>query len=369
MKKIFAVCFVFLSCSLIFSQNIRKPDYIRNDKKILMEATVEFDKLDFGSSLKYVEEAKEQRRKQIDWEYQTLQTSFKSFDVKKAGDSLDNIIPVLIERQDYDSLEIIKRYLSSSANEVILNSKTNLLGYLKKIRPFPEADKLAGDIYKLEGEYDLALRYYTEALKNSDILDIPDEKYDILYEMADISYTLKDEERYEKDLLLIVAQDKAYKDESLVKAMTNTIESTKIDCVEKFFKLYRSNNYNVLTAYSNLAEYYENKNEMKKALTCGALCALTGFSKIFNVVSKRNPDFVYTNVESLILEANHYSDIVEWGIDNNVWKGFNVFAELAYKSTNPIFAVQLYSILKDCSPEDYWREKAEIRLKEITLKD
>ena len=37
------------------------------------------------------------------------------------------------------------------------------------------------EIYRLEGEFELAKQFYIEAWKNSDKLDIPMEKYDILY--------------------------------------------------------------------------------------------------------------------------------------------------------------------------------------------
>ena len=360
------ILFCFVSfCS--YSQIIQKPDYIRNDKRILLEALTEYESNNFGTSLKLVEEAKEQRRQQSDWEYTTLQNSFKSFDVKKAGDNLNDITAVLLERQDYEAIELIKKYSVSRGADEIAGSKKNLLAYIKKNRQYPEADKLAGDIYKIEGEYELANKYYTEALKNAQILDVPDEKFDILYELADISYTLNNDDDYEKELLLIVAQDDSFKDESLINAMKSTIASVKPDCVEKFFKLYRSNNYRVLTAYANLSQFYETKNKMDKALICSSLCALTGFTKIFDVVSKRNPNFEYDGLYSLLQEASCYEDIVNWGINNNVWKGFHVFAENAYKTTNPIFAVQLFTVLANCSPEEYWRNRAELRLKEITL--
>ena len=67
-------------------------------------------------------------------------------------------------------------------------------------------------------------------------------------------------------------------------------------------------------------------------------------------------------------EASTYTDIVDWGVDNNVWKGFNFFAEECFRNECSVFAVKLYSVLKDCSPENYWKAEAAIRLDAITGK-
>lgn len=369
MKKFFVFVQVFIVFSnLLIAEIIKKPDYVRNDVRILSEAQINFDDQDFGSALRLIEEAKQARRKQIQWEIFTLQNSFKSPDVKIVGDNLKDIKVVLQEREDFEALKLIRKYELLPRAEID-NSKDKLLNYVSSITSFPEADHLAGDIYCLEGEYEIASIFYNDALKNSSILDVPDEKIDILYGLAEISYTLKDFDKYEKDLLLIVSQDENYKNKSLVNAMNSTISSTKLDCVKKFFNLYRTSNFRLISAYSKLSKFYEMNGALDKALNSSAFCVLTGFTRIVEVIKKRNPDFVYKDLASLLDQACLYEDIVEWGIENEVWKGYNIFADLVYKNTNPIFAVQLYRILSEHSPERYWQEEAKEKLKIISAED
>ena len=159
-----------------------------------------------------------------------------------------------------------------------------------------------------------------------------------------------------------------YKNETLLDAMMNTIKSPKPDCMDKFFSLYRADNYRLLKAYYELAEYYSSAGEKQKTLKTAALCALTGFSRIYSIVLTRNPEFIFTGLASLLKEASTYTDIVDWGVDNNVWKGFNFFAEECFRNECSVFAVKLYSVLKDCSPENYWKAEAAIRLDAITGK-
>ena len=42
------------------------------------------------------------------------------------------------------------------------------------------------------------------------------------------------------------------------------------------------------------------------------------FTKILNIVTKRNPVFEYKDLKSLLDEVSKYSDIVQWGIDNSL---------------------------------------------------
>lgn len=367
MKKTFLFIFISLfEFFCIFSETIAKPDYIIDDKRIFLDAQIAFDRQDYGLALKLVERAKAARKQKVKWEVYTLENSLKPAEVKRAGDFIPDILPVLSERQDYDALEIFSRYEKLYTMDFFENSAKKLIAFIKNRTEFPEADYLSGCVYQLEGEYSVAEQLFLKAFEFSSILDVPDEKYDILYSLADISFTKKNFEKYEEYLVLIISQDKAFKNNRLIDAMKSTIRSVKSDCMEKFFLMYRTENFRLLNAYFLLSEYYQEKNEKDRALTTAALGALTGFSKVYDVVSKRNPEFEYAGLSSLFIEACKYTDIVEWGIKNNVWKGFNDFAENTFKNECPVFAVKLYTILKEHSPEEYWRAEASVRLDVIT---
>lgn len=365
MKK-FLIC-ILISFLPLFSQTLKEPDYIYNDQRIFNDAEIAYENNDFSLALKLAEKAIETRKNRIDWEVFTLENSFKPAEVKYVGDFLSLSKNVLSERQDYDSLAIINRYEKKYGTQAFDDSKIKLIDFIKSKRPFPEADVLCANIYKLEGEYVLATSFYEKAFENASVLDIPDEKYSILYSLAEISSIQKKYDDYEKYLLLIVAQDSLYKDSAFIRAMNKTISSAKSNALEKFFSLYRAENFSLLKAYMDLAAYYDSKNIPEKALNCSALCALTGFTKIYEVIKKRNPEFEYSGLASVLKEVVLYQDIIDWGINNKVWQGFNEFAALAQRNNNPVFAVQLYSILKNYSPEEYWKNDAEIQFSRITL--
>ncbi|MGP1457955.1 MAG: hypothetical protein ACTTKL_01405 [Treponema sp.] len=364
MKKIFVLSLcLFLSAEV----SVQASGKFRDFQKLYFEAQIAFDAQDFGQALKLIELSKKARKERVDWELMTLKNSFKPAEVKYAGDSLVTIKSVLWGKQDYDAINIIDSYLRFYGTERFEDSARKLLAFIETQYPYPEADFMAGRIYRLEGEYAFAHKFYSQAYKDAAVLDVPDEKYDILYALADNARVQKKYEDYEKYLLLAVGLGDDYKNNTLLEAMVNTIQSPRADCMDKFFMLYRADNFRLLKAYYELAEYYSRAGDRLKTLRTAALCSLTGFSKVYSIVQMRNPQFVFTDIRALLKEAASYDDIVDWGVDNNVWKGFNFFAEECFKNGCPVFAVKLYSVLKDYSPESYWKEEAAVRLAAISV--
>lgn len=366
MKKnifVFALILVFSICS---AQNLKKPDYIHSYERIIEDAQIAFDDKNYGDSLTLAEKAKNERKLKSEYEVFVLENAFKPAEVKKQGNSISESLKILQERENYEAINIIERNFIKYGKERFNDSKSVLIEFLRNNVSFPEADFLIGKIYCLEGEYEIAYKYFFQAYENSANLDVPDEKYSILYKLADVSKILNKDDKYEEFLLLILSQSSEFKDESLKKSMLRTVASTKTDCLEKFFTLYRASNYSLLKAYFSLSNFYIGQNEKEKALVTCQFGVITAYSKIVDVLKKRNADFEVTDIVSVFKEIALYPDIIQWGIENNVWEGFYNLADLTYANNDLIFCIQLFNVLKDNEPERYWKNKAAVRLDEIT---
>ena len=360
MKK--SVCFLLsIFCfSLIFCAE-RKS--IENESiKAYRNALTAFDDMDYGKALKYSEDAILFRRQQIDNELEKLKKSLSSKRVHSAGDSISAIVDVLNERNENESAAIINSYLKKKGEAYFDNSMQKLMNYMASAKVFPEAQKIIGDVYKLEGEYQFAEEYYSLALKNADVLDIPDEKYEILYMLADISRLKGDSAKMETRLLNILSDDLYFKDKALTDAMLNTLRSGKQGTVEKLFMLYRANSFISIDAYNQLARYYYDNDRKEKALQFAALSAVTTFSKIIDVIKSRNSEYEYTNLSTFFQEAVFYADLVEWGSKNHAWESFNILAKYAAEMGYKAFAKELLKVLAQFSPEQYWQRDAVLQL-------
>ena len=364
MKK--SVCFLLsIFCfSLIFCAE-RKS--IENESiKAYRNALTAFDDMDYGKALKYSEDAILFRRQQIDNELEKLKKSLSSKRVHSAGDSISAIVDVLNERNENESAAIINSYLKKKGEAYFDNSMQKLMNYMASAKVFPEAQKIIGDVYKLEGEYQFAEEYYSLALKNADVLDIPDEKYEILYMLADISRLEGDLPKMEIRLMNILAEDKTYKDAALKRSMIGTISANKNDSMTKFFNLYRANSYNCIDAYNQLAEYYHEANRNDKALEFAALAAITSLTRINEILISRNSIYEYENIEGFMQEASYYQDIIEWGNKNSAWKSFNILANYSTEAGYKNFSKALLRVIARYTPETYWQRDAVLQLEHMT---
>ena len=360
-KKIIINCVLFFLIAGLFSQTNLNEESIKNYRLALDS----FDDKNYGDALKYSEFAILYRKQLIEKQIESLKTSLTSRQVQTAGDEIDSILEILTKRKENVSVEIINYYLKRKGIEYFDNSMQNLLTYLQESLLFPEAQKLIGDIYRLEGEYDFAETYYLLALENAAVLDIPEQKYEILYLLAEISRLKNDYDKMEVRLLNLLIEDKNFRDKNLISSMIRTIKSDKKGTMEKFFTLYRADSYIFIDAYNQLAEYYYKNQEYSKALEFACLSAITSFSKITEILEERNLDYECSTFAKFLQEASFYDDVVEWGITSSAWKSFNILAKYAKDNECKTFARELLVSLAQFSPVLYWQKDAVLLLEEM----
>ncbi len=335
-----------------------------NSKSIISyrNAKVAYENKEYGKAIKYAEDAIVYKKEQLKADYETISQSIAAREVKKAGDNITNIIPVLTERDEYDVINLINAYNSKG---IFDNSISKVLEYIKSNEEYPEALKLIGDIYKIEGEYNFAEQYYLKALENAAVLDIPDERYEIIYLLADLSRLCGEYDKMEIRLLNIIGKEQNERNQLLAKSMRKTVSKNNSDAIEKFFTMYRAQDYFCLKAFYELAQYYLSINEYDKAFTYSSIAVITGFTKVYNVISKRDIDFEYTNITDFLDIIPYHNDIVSWGSDNDVWRSFNLFCDVCSRIGYDKFSYQFLSILAFHSPQKYWQQDAVLKLDKL----
>ena len=356
----------FLLTAITFGLFAAEKTSVSDDSITAYRNAIEaMDAQDYGKALKYSEDAILYRKQRIENQINQLKNSLSAKRVQAAGDHIDSVLSVLDNRKEYETASIINYYIKKKGSDYFDNSVTNLLKYLNNSKDFPEAHKIIGDIYKLEGEYTYAEEYYLMALDKADVLDIPDEKYEILYMLADISRLEGDYPKMEVRLMNILAEDKNFKDAALKRAMIGTISANKKDSMEKFFNLYRADSYNCISAYNQLAEYYHDENRLDKALEFAALASITSFTRIIEILYSRNSIYEYTNLESFMQEASFYDDVIEWGSRNSAWKSFNILATYSTEAGYKTFSSTLLRVIARYTPETYWQKDAVLQLENM----
>ncbi|MBR6153710.1 MAG: hypothetical protein IKQ43_04680 [Treponema sp.] len=365
---------VFLAGGMLplFSQTslvVRKPtgdDYWY----ILKEAQDAYDFGDYGNSIALAEKAKAKRKDQIKWEQYTLDQSQRLVQIRNAGDELKNVTKAMADAKQKNALAIVNSYLETYGKERFRGSFSALLKFINQNNSYPEADYLIGRVYKIEGEASLATVYLKRAYEASDLLSVPAVRYDILYDLADLSEHNDD---YEKYLMDVLADDTMFTKTTFMNSMEKVIAGKDKASVERFFMLYRNESAYSLEALRKLASYYEelaNKAQdqatartyMSKSLKCTALGTIVAVTRIQETLEDRQTEYKYTTLSDLMKTASIYPDIVNWGNEKVVWEMFYNLADTAQRMGYSMFSYELFTILSKSIPEPYWADRAALRL-------
>ena len=356
----------------VFAQDLQRPEHETLAWKVLQNAQLAYEQGDLGEAIRIADSAKQRRKGEVEWSLSVLNQALAPAAIQKLGDNIDIIMNALEERNAEDALSIMHHVMIKYPADSINNSVSELIKKLSLYIEYPEADFLLGKLYTFEGEYTIADKYLTNSWLHADILDIPNQKFDILYQMASLAKLQKNDEKYEKSLLLIIADDKYIKpdgtDDIFIKAVKQSIarDDTTID---KLFTLYRSKAYTSLNAYYLLAEYYAAKGNADKALSMSTLANLIAFTRLYEAVVARNMEYKFEKPQNALNKPNsaflayletvgEYYDISEWGAKNGIWKGYFNYAKILHNAGRYELAEELFSCLSQYCPEDFWKNMA-----------
>lgn len=368
MKKsiyVLALLLSLIAAIPCFAQGIDRPDPEDYDWRMMLLAQRAYERSEYGDALAYAQKAKDIRRRVNEWELNTLQTALTPAEVRREGNAVLDVLPVLRERETLEAVKIIEELIAKKSYEFFHGSIKNIIDYMKSSDVYPEADFLIGKIYQMEGEYELAKKFYTDAWLCREFLDIPDVRYDILYQSADLAKFQGNYDEYEKFLVTIISEDSFYKNDSLKRSMLRTIASkdnkTKIGAnnVERFFTMYRAYNIKCIPAYFQLAGYYAERNNNDKALLSVALGSLTVFTRMYDMIKKESIEYEYTDfITFLEKDLTARPDVADWAVEQTFWDGLLLFADIAVKNGCSKFANELLPIIGKTAPQTYWRSAA-----------
>ena len=359
LKSVFI--FVFILCTF-FAYSFSYDDAWKS----LDTARLKFEEGDIGQALKYAENAKEIRKNESTAALTSLENALKPLAVQEVGDLIPDVEEILTERMENDALKYIHKLTDLYGNSYFNNSVTKIKNFYQDRAAYPEADYLIAKIYMQEGEYSSAADYYEKALANKDVLDVPDEKYDIMYDAAELARIRKDEVKFQNYLNQILKDNDRFSDgekyTAYLKAIVRYSISGQADSIDKLFLLYRSNHYKSLNALLKLTEYYISNNEYERAYYTCILSVLTSFTRIYEIITARNQKYTYTTLDLFFKEALKYRDVKEWMNKNSVWRGFYNFGVLlSYDNYSPYediwlqankpLAEQLFEVIKNSCPD------------------
>ncbi len=359
MKRIILSVFFLLTFSSLFSQVVpKKPESSEFSWRILQDAQFAYDNGDIAMAMNLSNKAKANRVAESDYEVYILDVALSPLAVRRAGDDFDSVLAVLKERDQIEAISIINRYLELYGAKFFDYSVHKMEDWVKEKRVYPEADFLIGRIYRLEGEYKTALDFYEKARLESSFLDIPDQLYDILYEMADLMKHKGKAEEYKQALLLILDKDPNYKDLVLRRAMIKIIDANKASNVDRFFDLFRVSSPKTLIALYNISVIFEEEGETENSLFTSALGCVESLSHILNSISGRDSSYEFTTLADFFKKISEYEDISMWCEQNHFWDNLIAFCKKVSARGDVVYANATLEVIAKYSNDPYARAAA-----------
>lgn len=355
-KYLTGICFICLLCTIKITAD--SYQWFHDSSRLFDDAYFEFDNGNYGIALRLAEEAKNTRNNEVNAALNMIGDAMRPLAVQNAGDSINEVIAVLKQRDVYEVVEMINYLVTLKGEDYFDDSIAAVNSYLMQRKVFPECEYLIARIYEFEGEYSLAYSYYLDAWNHAFALDIPSTKYDILYDMANLSYNFSDLDNCEKALLLIVADDPFFSDAAYSAALLNSVK--KGYSADKIFSLYRTNCYRSIPAFFRLAELYSNQGRYEDAFSVALFGVLTSFTRMYEIVQNRMSEYTYTDLNAFCRRAVSYTDICDWSIDIRLWNGLYQLAKLSETlyPAETIFSDGIYTVIVDSAPENYWKQRA-----------
>lgn len=322
--------------------------------RVLSQAWIAFENNSPGEALNLCEKARQIHREKNEFMRKELAASLLPMQVKKAGDDISEIRKIWIDRNDVTALAVLDSIFLTHPSSFFSHSMASVLLWLKTQSVYPESDYLTGRIYELEGEVDLALNYYQKALDNYEVMDIPEERFTVLYRMADLALFSGKTGLMENYLLRIVSEDSVYSQTEpltpMLSAMLRSLHTEKT--VDKFFLLYRHDYFKGLRAYQKLAEFYYNTEGLaNKALTAAVLSSIICVTQLANSYSAYDFSWSYSSLTDLFIQIGKKNELKEWARSADVWDSFLLFGTILVKSDMKEQGRQLWTIVAQSCPE------------------
>ena len=379
MKKAYfnLILFFFLFCTFIFTPHIVQAQVAgrenpRQWRMAFERGKVMFRQKDFGNAFTSFNDAKRLKRTY----FESLERNFIDLlsinEVRRMGDSLDWVERYINERHYAGAADALEELYYYIPRDTFNNSAKAALEAFGKLKDFPDAEKWIGEIYFVEGEWDLALAQFQKAHSLNQLNEEPDFSTDLLYKIAHIRRIRREYNEMERVLLSILKSDRLWtmsQDENpsgisrsfIRQAMTRTLTNKGPN---QFILQYRYRNDESNEAHRLLGFYYylsgRHRGRAHEHLMFSFLIQNT---VIIEELRRLRFDYTFIDLDNLAVEINRNPQLSEYALKNEYYKTAYYLAVCLYAEGNTSSALELWGFLSRQIPAGEWRNRSIAQLR------
>ncbi|MDR2964624.1 MAG: hypothetical protein LBU88_02490 [Treponema sp.] len=287
--KILVFLIVFFNLSAIFaqqnSQQLSQQQHAQPWWLTLEQGKLKFRSGDYGYALMQFEDARRQRHAMYEQMEKDLIHLLSHRDVRRIGDALDRVERYSRDMHYTRATAALEELYYRVPKKDLNNSAARALEALGKLKDYPEAEYWIGEIYRVEGEFSLALTQYRRAYSMRGLAEDPGFGIALQYRIGSILFTQQDYNEMERAYLSVINEydtlwinargaDATRAENARIEAagsrtapvpyaqasasfassaMGRTLEN---DGIGRFLELYRYNNITVEQAHRQLGFFY-----------------------------------------------------------------------------------------------------------------
>lgn len=194
----------------------------------------------------------------------------------------------------------------------------------------PEAMFLTGQVYEAEGESRIAQKYYERALELGKQFYVLEDKYQVLYRLAQLYLEEKRYKEYESILHEILRDHPESRSDRFEKFRTSIFKLLTTDGFNATLRLYRLPNNFATRANRELGIFYCRTRRSDKAILHLTLSQLGILSTLIEEIKFIDPGYQFTDLNELLGLALARPYLKGYLNESGTWEGFYYLASSLY---------------------------------------
>ncbi|MDR2793506.1 MAG: hypothetical protein LBB61_07560 [Treponema sp.] len=335
------VAFMFLSLQA-FAQRVAYPYWY-----ILEQGKSSFRSGRYGDALNAFEDAKRNRSAMYEKMEQDFIAVLSMYEVRRMRDSLDDIERYITLNYLDNAAAALRELYFRVPRQSLYGSANNALKAIGALKHYPEAEYWIGEVYRIEGELNLALIQYQKAYEQRATLENPNFTIDILYEIVGILQIKQDYTGMERWSQTLLALDGVWSGNSAQlytrNAMSRLLESD--GGIHRFLTVYRYDNAQIERVHRLLGFFYYDSGRHGAAQEHLLFSFLINSTLIINELIRNRYDFEFTSLEALFEEAEMNVVLADFMSDTEYYKTLYYLGCALYANGKAPPARELWTVL------------------------
>jgi hypothetical protein len=228
---------------------------------------------------------------------------------------------------------------------------------------FPEAEMAIGDVFKEEGELNLARKQYEKAYKLRSSFYIADSKYEVLYRLADL---FRDQDLFrlmEDQLSSIIADDKHFQETPSFQLQTQIEKLFFEKGLDRVLRLYAFDDAFATDAHSELGWFYYRTGRYTKSISHLLYAVVYRMSEIKSYMKQQDIEFEFSNLKDLLGKVKENAAASYYLESVGLFKDLYYLAGSTFTSGYPQHSAAIWKLVSESESAGGYRDLARRQLK------